>query len=686
MKKILTVICALTTVVALNAKITISNSDKARAKSLVEKMTLEEKCRLITGQIDGFHTGAVERLGIPAVRMADGPQGVRNNTRSTYYPCGLAVAASWNRNAAWNVGAGIGTDAKARGVGIMLCPGVNIYRSPLCGRNFEYMGEDPYLASETAAKYIEGIQSQNVMATIKHFAANNQEYQRHQVNSIVDERTLNEIYFPTFRKAVEKAGVAALMTSYNPLNGVHAAENSWLIKENLRKWGFEGIVMSDWTSTYTTLGCLTSGLDIEMPRGFVLNYQAVKSYVENGQISESQIDEKCMHILQSFSAYGFLDKAMADVNEVPVNQESCRRAYNMALESPVLLKNEGILPVTKGNIVVMGPNADYIAFGGGSGKMQTIDGTTTTLYEGLQKLGKKYNVTYVFGAGNAELVSKADVVIVATGFNKDTETEGSDRTYRLPTDQDDLILKAAGLNKNVIVVINSGGEVDTSKWLDKVKGLIMAWYGGQEGGKALAQIISGAASPSGKLPFTFWGSLKKNPSSAFYAAVTPKWAKMINKNRDHNAFNSTEYREGIFVGYRAVGRPGVEKPLYPFGYGLSYTSFKYSDLKVKKSADGYEVKFKVTNTGKVTGSEAAQLYIAPVSPKVVRPAKELKGYDKVNLAPGKSTVVTISVGRDAFAYYNLDAHNWTVDPGKYDILVGASSEDIRLNSTVELTK
>ena len=338
----------------------------------------------------------------------------------------------------------------------------------------------------------------------KHFAANNQEYQRHQVNSIVDERTLNEIYFPTFRKAVEKGHVGAVMTSYNPVNGVHAAESPVLVKDNLRAWGHEGIVMSDWPSTYTTAGCLCSGLDLEMPRAFELTFDEISHYIETGLVSERELDLKCIHILQTLSAYGFIDKPLNDVGDwapIPVNETSRAAAYRAALESVVMLKNDGVLPVRKGNIVVMGPNADYIAYGGGSGRMQPIEGTTTTLWQGLSALGKKYKVTLLADASDKAAISRADAVIVSVGFNKDTEKEGADRTYELPQGQQEMILEAASLNKNVVVVLNSGGEVATAPWLDKVGGLIMAWYTGQEGGKALAAIISGAQSPSGRLPF-----------------------------------------------------------------------------------------------------------------------------------------------------------------------------------------
>lgn len=689
MKRTIAVFVALATL-SFSAKAAvpvISQSDKDRAASLVQKMTLEEKCLLIAGQVDGFHTAAIERLGIPSVRMADGPQGVRNNTHSTYYPCGISLAASFNREVAKGVGTGIGYDAKARGVGIMLCPGVNIYRSPLCGRNFEYYGEDPYLASETAASYITGMQEQGVMSTIKHFALNNQEYDRHWVNSSAGERVINEIYFATFRKAVEQAHVACVMTSYNPLNNVHAAENPWLIRENLRKWGHEGIVMSDWTSTYTTLGCVQGGLDLEMPKGYVLNYASIKPLIENGSVTEAEIDEKCQHILQTFIAYGFLDKSMID-KTIPEDYEPSRNlAYNAAIEGPVLLKNEDdILPLKGGNIIVLGPNADYVAFGGGSGRMDPIEGRAITLYQGLQNLGKPYKVTLQdWKNPDMEAIAKAKAVIFAAGFSSVTEKEGSDRLYTLPDSQNEAILKVAQTNPNVVVVANSGGEFDILPWKDSVKAILMGWYAGQEGGNALAAIISGKVSPSGRLPFTFWGSVEKNPAAPYYGIDS---SKEKGESKGHvkrfGNFPSTYYTEGLFLGYRGVAKFGVE-PLYPFGYGLTYSSFGYSDMKVAFKGDaGFELSFTLANTGKKEASEVAQVYVAPRNPSVLRPERELKGYAKVKLAKGAKQNVTITLPLGAFSYYDASAHCWKVDTGDYTIMVGASSADIRLKADVVL--
>ncbi len=678
-KLVLTAAAFLLASFAFSQPYIITPSDKDRAAEIVSRMTLDEKIALISGKDDGFHTAAIPRLGIPSVRMADGPQGVRNNTYSTYYPCGIGLAASFNCDVAKGVGDGIGFDATARGVRIMLCPGVNIYRSPLCGRNFEYYGEDPYLTSEIALNYIQGIQQHRVMATIKHFALNNQEYQRHRVCSVADERTMNEIYFPSFRKAVEQGDVAAVMTSYNPVNEVHAAENAWLIKDNLRAWGFEGIVMSDWKSTYTTLGVLTSGLDLEMPENYTTKPEMVKPLIENGVLPETNLDQMCQHILQTFIAFGLLDLPAKD-ESIPEDYEYSRNmAYNAAVEAPVLLTNNGLLPLKKGRIVVLGPNANTVAYGGGSGRMDPIPGRNITPFAGLKALGKKYDVQLIesteFTPEEQKAISKAKAVIVIAGFNHKTELENHDRTYGLPAGQNELIAAAAALNKNTVVIINSGGEVDITPFKDNVAAIIMAWYGGQEGGKALADIISGKVSPSGKLPFTFWGAEEKNPAAMYYHADT---AAIHRTSQSRPEYPHSTYTEGIFVGYRGVEKFGV-KPMFPFGFGLSYSSFDYSDGVVIPTADGCEVVFTVKNAGKMDAMETVQVYVAPKSPSVIRTAYELKGFDKKSIGKGKSVEFRIPLSYQDFSYYDVTTHRWTVDPGDYKILVGSSSSDIRIS-------
>lgn len=647
------------------------------ARELVSKMTLEEKCSLIAGQKDGFHTFPIERLGIPEIRMADGPQGVRNDTRSTYYPCGISLASTWNPSLALEMGHGLGLDCRARGVGILLAPGVNIYRSALCGRNFEYFGEDPFLASEIACGYITGLQDEGVMATIKHFVANNQENLRHRTNSVVDERTLHELYYPVFRDAVRKAGVGAVMMSYNPVNGVHASENRHMIRDVLRgEWGFDGIVMSDWLSTYTALGCVESGLDLEMPRGNFLNYANISLLLDNGIISERSIDEKCIDILRTFIRFGFLDGRGEADRSLPLDNPECRDiARRIAAEGPVLLRNEGLLPLSaqrRLDIAVIGPNADSIPFGGGSGEVFHIEGRGTTVFSGLKSASAKWNVRLIEpgrdGTYDLSSVHRNTVVIACMGFDKTSESEGHDRSYALPEGQDNLVHSLAALSDHVAVLVNSGGEIDLP-WLDEVEALVFDWYPGQAGGEAIADIIYGKISPSGRLPFTFWGSLEKNPSHRWYGTkyneVAPPW-------RDTLAH--TTYSEGIFLGYRAK----AYRPLFPFGYGLTYSTFSYSDLKVTRTQDGFQVSFRVRNCGNRDAAEVAQLYTAASAPQLPRARRELKAFNKVRLKAGESAEVSFRLTRDDFSYYDTERGEFVTPSGEYEIIVGpdAASEPL----------
>jgi beta-glucosidase len=642
-----------------------------RAAELVSQMTLEEKCDYIGGSKDGFYIRPVERLGIPLIRMADGPQGVRNNTKSTLFACGVAAAASWNEDVVYEMGVALGQDSRARGVHILLGPGVNIYRSPLCGRNFEYMGEDPTLAGNTAAQYIKGVQSQGVMATVKHFALNNQEFNRHHTSSDADERTMYEIYFPAFKAAVD-AGVASVMSSYNLVNNVHAAENRWLLTDVLKdEWGFDGFVMSDWTSTYSTLGCVRSGLDLEMPHGFCLKYEHIKPLIETGVISEKDIDRMVEAILSSVIAYGFLDRPQLDTTIKEDHPYSREVAYKLSCESAVLLKNNGALPLKKGGkVALMGPRAEVIPCGGGSGAVDPI--YSISLSEGMTQLGEDFPVTLIADdyKSKAKEIQAADAVVVSVGFDKKTEREDHDRTFSLPEGQDELIEFALANNDNVIVVVYSGGGIDMSRWQDKVSAIVMGWYPGQEGGLAIARMLAGEFSPSGRLPMTIESRLEDNPTFTNYYVEAPM------TKRGHSTLNVT-YGEGVFVGYRGYEKSGV-KPAYPFGHGLTYTTFEYSDLFAKAVKGGVEVAFTLTNTGDFDASEVAQVYVGEVNPTVPRPAKELKGYSKVFVKAGESAQVKVFLPKSAFAFYNVDVHDWTVNPGAFDINVGASVADIRL--------
>lgn len=802
----------------LNAQVVITSEAEQRAKEIIAKMTLKEKLRYISGYTGGFSICPVPRLGLPEVFMADGPQGIRNNTKSTMYPSGILSAATWNRDLNYRLGRGLGQDAKARGVGILLGPGVNIYRSPLCGRNFEYFGEDPYLSSEVAKQYILGVQSEGVIATIKHFAANNQEWDRHHVSSEVDERTLQEVYFAPFRKAVKEAHVGAVMNSYNLLNGVHASENRWLNIDILRDtWGFKGILMSDWVSVYSTVGAANHGLDLEMPTGEYLNEELLMPAIEQGLITEATIDLKVQYILQTLIAFGFLDKEPKDTSIALDNPHSRQTALDIAREGIVLLKNEGNMLPLKGRTVVMGSNAEVLVTGGGSGFVSPF--STVSIAEGLEQLqkrntirlkddllfddlkdaiyadegkrqkgfkaeyfknvelkgtpdatcmenqiahdwgtgvplegfpadgfsvrwtatyvpvtnglvrmtmcgrggyrayindqlictdhlpereqvieveaGKKYRlrVEYHNYGGDARIglkagilnesllkqtLAKAKNVVLCVGFNNGDEDggiegEGADRSFALPKPRLELIRKVTSLHDNVVVVVNAGGGIDFSDWGDKVKAIVMAWYSGQEGGRAVAEILTGVISPSGKLPISIEHRWEDNPVSKSYY-----------ENMKFAEYKRTQYSEGIFMGYRGYDKSGI-KPLYPFGYGLSYTTFAYGNLMVEKNGvNRVKVTFDISNTGKMDAAEVAQVYVHDVKSSVPRPYKELKGYEKVFLKKGETKRVTIELEDDAFSYYDMDKQRFVVEKGDFEILVGTSSECLPLKGSITL--
>ena len=802
--------------------IKITENDKRRAEDLLKQMSLEEKISYISGETP-FSLRPVERLGIPRILLADGPQGIRNHCdHSTLYPCGIAAAATWNRDLLYLYGQGLGTDCRARGVGILLGPGVNIYRYPLCGRNFEYMGEDPYLASELACKYIEGVQSKGVISTIKHFAGNNQEWNRHHVSSDIDLRALHEIYFPAFRKAINKAGVGAVMNSYNLLNGVHSTENRWLNRDILREmWGFDGILMSDWNSVYSTVNAINSGLDLEMPGPLFFTEDKIKEALENGKISLEEIDRKVLHLLQTLSAFGLLDREQKDPAIALDNLRSKEIALNTARESIVLLKNkDNILPLN-GKTVVIGHLADTIVSGGGSGAvfpysstpllkgLKAIDPTVVylddkNLYDDLsgsfytddrftkhgfsgsyfdninlegrpilessdykinfdfepkkksgelpadafaakwtsvfradedcdlrvsiggddgyrliingsivaQDWGKHaYNSKHIsypvkkglpyhftveyFDVGGmakvdmsvkkvrkeylAEILKTADNVIIATGFDSETESEGFDRPFNLPQYEEALINQIASINPNVVVVVNSGGSVDTNPWLDNVKGLVMAWYPGQEGGQALAEILTGRISPSGKLPFTYYKSLEDSPAHTNY------YDNRINVNNSiSDEGGHVEYREGVFHGYRGSDLSGV-RPLYPFGFGLGYSTFKFKDLDLTPvDKNKIRVSFDIENTGEMEASETAQVYVRDMESKVKQPLKALKGFEKVKLQPGESRRVEIILDEEAFSFFDIDSNDFIIEPGDFMISVGNSSENLPLSGSVTI--
>lgn len=818
-----------------------SPSASDRVESILGKMSLDEKIDYIGGT--GFAIRAMPSLQLPALEMSDGPLGVRSNSRlpSTVYAAGIGLAATWNRSLAERVGGGIGRDARARGLHFMLGPGVNIYRSPRNGRNFEYFGEDPFLASTIAVGYITGMQAQGVSATIKHFLANNSEFLRHDSDSIIDERTLREIYLPTFEAAVKQAHVGAIMDSYNFINGTHATQNNYFNVDVARKqWGFDGIMMSDWRATYDGVAAANGGLDLEMPTGEFMNRKNLLPAIQDGRLSQQVVDEKIRHILQTALRFGWLDRQQTDLSLSKYDESDHEVALDAARESIVLLKNERqLLPLDKNkikSILVVGPNAhpaQPVAGGSGAaipysavsvldGVAQVLGNLATVYYEpgipSLQQLvsatefvtetqggqpglkletfdnvdlsgspktvqvvrrisnsgfswdslsdwqdvapilasapkvaSRRWSGYYVaMDSGTYEvavqgpgehngfrvyiddrevfdnwelakgylehatleltsgphkivvedvqrtpfggrlrlaisnqqtlvtdaakrIATKADAVVVAVGFNRDSEGEGGDRTFSLPIGQDELIREMAVRNKNVIVSITSGGSVDAASWIEQVPACLELWYPGEQGGTAFGEVLFGDVNPSGRLPITFEKRQEDNPTfSNYYPEAGTR---------------RVLYKEGIFVGYRGYEHNGT-KPLFPFGFGLSYTKFNFSHLTIHNDTiqGKYLASFDISNGGNRSGAEVAQLYVADTGTSVSRPPKELKGFVKVNLKPGETQRVTVELNARSFAFYDADVGAWRVPPGTYKVLVGQSSAEIDLTGEVKIAK
>ena len=799
---------------------------EARVDSLLNQLTLEEKIDIIGG-VDDFYIRAIPRIGLPRLKMADGPVGVRNYGPSTVFG-GIGLAATWDPELAQRIGTVIGEDARARGVHFMLGPGVNIYRAPLCGRNFEYFGEDPFLSARTAVAYIKGIQSQGVSATVKHFMGNNQEYDRHNIDSVIDERTMREIYLPVFEAAVKEAHVGAIMDSYNLTNGVHMTQNGHLNTDVAKKdWGFTGVLMSDWTSVYDGVAAANGGLDLEMPSGKFMNRASLLPAIRAGKVSEATIDDKVRRILRTAIQFGWLDREQTDLSISRQNPEGKQVTLEAARAGMVLLKNDGnLLPLDKGKlrtIAIIGPDAyPAVPAGGGSADakpftpvsylegvanyagssakvyyergLPTLDEIakhtefTTEATGGRQGLKTEFftnatlsgtpavnrtdkHVNYeparggdgadsdmsirwtgfftpatpgeylVFVQGPGEnggyrlfidkklvfdnwktwfafvgetamklasgphqveldyyahggwgktmanlgivrpetlvsaeaksLASHADAVVLAVGFDPSSEGESGDRTFQLPPGQDELIHQIAAANKNTVVVITSGGGVNMAPWVDQIPALLQAWYPGQEGGTALAQLLFGEFNPSGRLPISIERRWEDN---AVHDSYYPKKGE-----------KKVEYREGVFVGYRHFDKSGI-KPLFPFGYGLSYTTFAFKNLTVSPASGDQlvTVAFDVSNTGARSGAEVAQVYVGDKHAKVPRPVKELKGFARVELNPGETKHVQVTLDRRAFSYYDVKSHSWTVAPGDFDIYVARSSAEIELTGKATL--
>ena len=661
---------------------------REKLQELIGKMTLEEKASLCSGA-DFWHTESVERLGIPAMMVSDGPHGLRkqdqeadhlgvnDSIKAVCFPAGCGTAASFNRELITGMGEVLGEECQAEGVGVILGPAVNIKRSPLCGRNFEYYSEDPMVASEMAGALIKGVQSKNVGTSIKHFLANNQETRRMSSSSEVDERTLREIYLAAFEGAVSSQKPWTVMCSYNKINGTYAAEHKEALTDILRgEWGFDGFVVSDWGAVNNRVPDLEAGLDLEMPASGGINDKQIVDAVKEGRLEESVLDRAVERILNI--VYRFEENRNESV--VFDRDKDHEYAKKVAEETIVLLKNEdGLLPLPeKEEIAFIGKYARQPRFQGG-GSSHINSHKVTGAWDVVKDWG---SITFAEGYGDQEDVTdealiaeavekagKAKAAVIFAGLPDAFESEGFDRSHMgMPNCQNELINRVAAVQPNTIVVLHNGSPVEMP-WADQVKGIVEAYLSGQAVGAAVVDILFGKVNPSAKLPETFPYKLEDNPSYLYYLGEGDK----------------VEYREGVFVGYRYYDTKKMDVR-FPFGYGLSYTTFAYSNLKLSaaqiKDTDTLTVSVDVTNTGSMAGKEVVQLYVSDVESTVIRPVKELKGFDKVDLQPGETKTVTFTLGKRAFAYWNTQIHDWHVESGEFRILVGKSSRDIQLEETV----
>ncbi len=666
-------------------------------KALVSRMTLEEKAGLCSGD-DFWHTKAVERLGVPRTMVSDGPHGLRkqdeaadhlginDSIKAVCYPTACATAASFDPDMIREMGEAIGDSCQHERVSVVLGPAVNIKRSPLCGRNFEYFSEDPYLAGRMATAIIQGIQSRDIGTSIKHFALNSQEHRRMSSSSDADERTIREIYFPAFEMAVKEAKPWTVMCSYNKINGVYASENPWLLTDVLRtEWGFDGYAVSDWGAVSDRVAGVAAGLDLEMPASGGVNDRKIVEAVRAGKLDEKLVDQACERILNI--VYRYLENAKP---ETPWDKEAQHaQAADIAAECMVLLKNEGgILPLKKEDeIAFIGEFAKKPRFqGGGSshincfritGALAAAEGLKVTYARGYDVAADDAPAEMIAEAVAA--AKKAKAAVVFAGLPDSYESEGYDRSHmRMPACQNKLIEAVAEANPNTVVVLHNGAPVEMP-WIGKVKAVLEAYLGGQAVGEAAVRVLFGDANPCGKLPETFPLKLEDNPSYLYYGGEG----------------NVTEYREGVFVGYRYYDKKKMDV-LFPFGFGLSYTAFEYSGLKLSaekiKDTDVLTATLTVKNTGSRPGKEVVQLYVGDAESTPLRPVRELKGFAKVALLPGESKEVSFTLDKRSFAYWNQQIHDWHVETGVFTIEAGGSSRDLPLKaevtveSTVELPR
>jgi beta-glucosidase len=716
---------------------------KLDTQAILAKMTLEQKASMCSGA-DFWHTTAIEELGLPSIMVSDGPHGLRKqeekvdhmgvaeSIKAICFPTASAMACSFDRELLHTVGDALGEECLAEDIAVLLGPGINMKRSPLCGRNFEYYSEDPYLAGELGTAFVKGVQSHSVGTSLKHFAANNQEWRRMSISALASERTLREIYLPAFEKVVKEAQPATIMCSYNRINGVYSCENEWLLNDVLRKeWGYEGLVMTDWGAMNERVPALKAGLDLEMPDCHEETDKQIVEAVKNGTLEESVLDRTVLRILTLVSRY---------LSHKPETRPSYNREAHHALaqktasESAVLLKNDGILPLASGQkLAIIGEFAKTPRIQGGGSSHINCSKVTSALeaFEAINTLpGEhicedgvcrmvpplRYDITYAAGyttqedktddsllAEAVEAAKNADAAVIFAGLPDAFESEGYDRSHlNMPDCQNHLIDAICAVQKKVVVVLHNGSPV-TMPWLDKVSAVLEMYLAGQASGAAAADLLTGRVNPSGKLAESFPLRLEDNPSYLNFPG-----------SRD-----TVSYSEGIFIGYRYYDKKKLDV-LFPFGYGLSYTSFSYSNLKIttvsvpdtdasgaatldtgttaelqkcsihSKSCsaaldtDTITVSCDVTNTGAVAGKEIVQLYVKNFIGMENRPEKELKDFTKIALQPGETKTVTFTLNYRSFAYFNETARDWFVESGLYHILIGASSRDIRLDAPIQI--
>jgi len=704
----------------------ITHAFDSKIDSLIDQMTLIEKSGMLHGT-SMFTTAGIERLGVPELKMADGPLGVReeisrsswapaglDNDYATYYPAGAGLSATWNPKLSYVFGNSVGEEMRARDKDVLLSPAINIIRTPLGGRTYEYFTEDPFLNKKLAVPFIVGLQENDVAACVKHYAANNQETNRDFVDVQIDERTLHEIYLPVFEAAVSEAKAYSMMGAYNKFRGEYLCENNHMLNEVLRsEWGFEGVVISDWNAVHTSVNSLKSGLDIEMgtPKPFNEFFLAdpLIDAVKAGEISEAEIDKHVKRILQlmyTLKSMGSEDRAKGSIN----TEAHFKDAYDIASESVVLLKNnKNILPVNTSeiqSIAVIGANATKKNALGGFGAGVKTKREVTPL-EGLQnRLPKSIKINYaegyqeryapkkegIFGDVTQEravtintldaamleeaidAAKNSDVTIIFAGSNRDYETEASDRAnLELPFGQGELIEKVLKVNPNTIVVMIAGAPFNINNIKEKSSALIWSWFNGSEGGNALADVLLGNINPSGKLPWTIPKSLNDSPAHATNSFPGDK---------------IVSYDEGILVGYRWFDTKNIE-PLFPFGYGLSYTTFEIRNARVDKNEpylkdETIYISVDIENTGNMDGKEVIQLYTTKKDSKVERATKELKGFEKVLVGKGQTDTVTIALPVQELAYYNVEKKTWVVEPGIYNFKIGNSSRAIKAEISINI--